>query len=511
MAFQRSSGILLHITSLPGRYGIGDLGAEAYAFADFLADAGQSIWQVLPLVPVGLGHSPYSSPSTFAGNPLLISPDRLVEEELLEPDDLVGIPHHAAAELVDFEAVIPFKYRLLEQAYSRFKSRGRHSLSGAFQAFRDENREWLDDYGLFMALRERFNETSWVEWPLPYVRREAEALIAARSELADRIEAQEFWQFLFARQWYALKRYCNERSIRIFGDLPIYVAHDSADVWGNQDLFSLDEKGRPTVVAGVPPDYFSATGQRWGNPLYRWDVMRERGYGWWAQRLAAVLRQVDIIRLDHFRAFQGYWEIPAHEETAVNGRWMPGPSVDLFNVLRDRLGPLPIVAEDLGLITEDVTWLIRTLDFPGMAVLHFAFDNAAESTYLPHRYRPNLVAYTGTHDNDTTLGWWAGEVAQGHDETVSYARKYLGVTGEEDSAIHWSMIRMLQASVADMVIVPMQDILGLGSDARMNTPGRPENNWAWRFTWDLLTLEQKQHLRMLTEVYGRLPQGQGHR
>ncbi len=508
MAPPRLSGLLLHVTSLPSPFGIGDLGPAAFRFADFLAQTRQQLWQVLPLVPVAYGYSPYSSPSTFAGNPLLISPDRLVEEGILRQEDLSDRPDFPE-DRVDFEHAVPFKFGVLERAFARFED-GETGLNPAdFEGFCAQEADWLEDYALFMALKSEYGDGVWTAWPHELAHRHGEALRHAHHMHARAVRLHKFWQFLFARQWNALHQYCHERGIRIFGDLPIYVAHDSADCWANPDLFFLDEQGHPTVVAGVPPDYFSETGQRWGNPLYRWKRMRERGYTWWTRRLARTFKLYDLVRLDHFRGFAGYWEVPAEEETAVNGRWVEGPGASLFDTLRHNLGSLPVVAENLGVITPDVTALMEQQHFPGMAVLQFAFDSDATSDFLPHNYQPSLVAYTGTHDNDTIIGWWDDLPTSQprHDGSLAgtgkaYARAYLGL-GEGDEDVHWAFIRAAMASVASLVVIPLQDLLGTGSEGRMNVPGRESDNWAWRFAQDALSKGVADRLRTLTEVYGR--------
>ena len=501
----RSSGILLHISSLPGRFGIGDLGPEAYRFADFLAATGQRIWQFLPLVPVGHGNSPYSSPSTFAVNPLLISPDLMIQEGLVAAEEeMAEMPEGE----IDFARVIELKDRLLSRAFARF-SAGETAVDRLeFETFCVENAYWLDDYALFMALKSAFGGFSWTDWPRELASRNPDALREARAQHATAIRDHQFRQFLFFRQWARLKRYCNERSIALFGDLPIYVAHDSADVWADQDLFYLDERGMSTVVAGVPPDYFSETGQRWGNPIYRWDLMKERGFSWWTKRFEHIFKFVDLIRLDHFRAFAGYWEIPASEETAIHGRWVDGPGASLFKAVEERLGPLPLVAENLGMITPDVTQLMDDFGFPGMAVLQFAFGGDADHAFLPHNYPKNLVAYTGTHDNDTFVGWW-NSLRREHtdDRTMTFARKYLGV--DDGQRVHQAAIRMMLASPADHVVSPLQDVLGLDGNARMNIPGRGSGNWAWRFRWDQISTDTCENLKTLTAIYGRSDQLDG--
>lgn len=502
----RSSGLLLHITSLPGAYGIGDLGPEAYRFADFLAEAQQEIWQVLPLVPTGLGNSPYSSPSTFAANPLLISIDLLIEQELLHADEAVEL-RQLPSDRVDFEHVIPGRLALLARAYDRFCQGTGGIDQHAYQHFVDVNADWLEDYALFMALKERFEQKAWTDWPEPFVRREENALMRFREENEERVGRHIFWQYLFHEQWIALKRYCNDRGIRIFGDLPIYVALDSADVWAHPELFHLDEHHQPTVVAGVPPDYFSETGQRWGNPLYRWDLMQENDFAWWKRRLEKILGRVDLVRLDHFRAFEGYWEIPATEETAINGRWVDGPGGRFFERMQEHLGPLPVVAEDLGIITDGVRELMRQFGFPGMAVLQFGFDSGPSSTFLPHNFKHDLVVYTGTHDNDTLLGWWTSHTSTMSDEQAeasrAYARRYLDLARDADFT--WAAIRQLLASVARMAVIPVQDVIGLGSEARMNTPGVSDGNWTWRMQPSALTPEHARRLADMTTTFGRTP------
>jgi 4-alpha-glucanotransferase len=503
----RSSGVLLHITSLPGRFGIGDLGPEAYHFADFLARCDQQLWQVLPLVPVGYGYSPYAGLSTFAGNALLISPDLLVVDGLLDQAALADPPSFPSRE-VDFEQAQDYKYHLLRLAYDRFVG-GQTALDpDGFAAFCRQEAYWLDDYALFMTLKHAHGGVAWTSWPAELAQRQPAAMAEARATHAEGIEMHKFWQFLFTNQWNALRAYCHKKGINIFGDLPIYVAHDSADVWAHPDLFHLDAAGNPTVVAGVPPDYFSETGQRWGNPIYRWEVMKSTGYQWWTQRFSKILEQVDLVRLDHFRGFEAYWEVPAEEKTAIRGRWVDGPGADLFRALEGRLGTLPVIAENLGVITEGVTALMELFDFPGMAILQFAFDSDASNEFLPHNLRPHLVAYTGTHDNDTVVGWWRNPNST-QDEAAAqraraYCRQYLGF--EDDERVNWAFIRALFGSVANTAIIPLQDLMGLGSEARVNTPGEGTGNWTWRYTPDQLTLGLPERLQRLTHLFGRAPQ-----
>ena len=504
MLTNRSSGLLLHVTSLPGAYGIGDLGPEAYRFADFPVESRQRIWQVLPLVPTGLGNSPYSSPSTFAGNPLLISVDTLLEQGLLTDEEVTPL-RDLPAHHVDFERLIPRRESLLRKAFARFDNGEGGIDPHRLGLFVERNADWLHDYSLFMALKEHFGGSSWIEWPEPYRRRNPERLNDFRTEHDRDIRRHVFGQYLFHEQWTALKKYCNARGIRIFGDLPIYVALDSADVWAHPELYFLDENDRPTVVAGVPPDYFSETGQGWGNPLYRWDIMRKNGFVWWKRRLNKMLEYVDIVRLDHFRAFDAYWEIPASEPTAVNGRWVPGPGRDFFDAMQKSLGRLPVVAEDLGIITDSVRELMRDLSFPGMAVLQFGFDSGADSTFLPHNFLHNQVVYTGTHDNDTIVGWWTENRSTiSSDEAHAsrrFARRYLNL--REGDTIHWACIRALLLSVSRMAVVTVQDVLGLGSEARMNMPGVGDGNWTWRLAPGALTSAHAERLADLVDISGR--------
>ncbi len=495
----RTSGLLLHVTSLPGRFGSGDLGPPAYRFVDVLARAKQGLWQVLPLVPVGEGHSPYASPSTFAGNPLLVSPEGLLEDGLLTADDLADAPAFPAGR-VDFERVIPFREGLLRRAFERFEAGAAPALREAFGVFCVRHAAWLDDYALFAALKAHHGEQAWTDWPAPLAHRDAAALEAARRRHAEAVEAHRFAQFLFERQWAALRAYAHTRGVRLLGDLPIYVAHDSADVWAHPDRFLLDADGHPTAVAGVPPDYFSETGQRWGNPLYRWDRMREDGFRWWIARLTRTLDLVDLVRLDHFRGFEAYWSIPAGAETAEHGAWVEGPGAPLFEAFERAFGrPLPFVAEDLGEITPGVTALMARFGLPGMAVLQFAFGGDGGNGFRPHNFATNHVAYTGTHDNDTFRGWWEHGASP---EERAVGRAYLGA-GEP----HWAAIRAVAASVADTAVFPLQDVLGLGTEARMNTPGREDGNWAWRFTEGALTDDLADRLALLTEATGRVAGG----
>jgi 4-alpha-glucanotransferase len=495
---RRTAGILLHPTSLPGRYGIGDVGDELIDFLDWARSAGFRLWQVLPLNPPGYGHSPYGCHSSYAGNPLIISPQRLLYDGLL-PDHAVDQVPRFPDERVDFERVAPFKMQLLRTSWRHFNDHRQVALWTAFDQFQSDN-AWLDDWALYAALKEKHPGLKWTEWPHDLAFREQAAVAAATRDLADEIRFQKYVQFLFFRQWAAVREAAEGRGIRIMGDVPIYVASDSADVWANRDLFQLDERGEPTVVAGVPPDYFSASGQRWGNPLYRWDLLRETHYRWWVSRFRAALRFADLVRVDHFRGFSAYWEIPAQEPTAIHGRWMPGPGKALFDAIRDTLGGLPLVAEDLGFITPEVHELRNAIGVPGMKILQFGFSQL-NSPHLPHAYDPLNVVYTGTHDNDTARGWFAHASAAER----QLAETYLGVDGE--GPIEWAMIRTAFTSVAQMAIVPMQDILGLGSEARMNRPGDGVANWAnwaWRYLPGALTHERAQRLQRLAEISGRV-------
>ena len=499
---ERAAGILLHPTSLPGPHGVGDLGAAAHRFVDFLAAGRQTLWQIMPLGPVGLGNSPYASSSAFAGSPLLISLDELAGLGWLEEGDLIG--PEFPPDRVEYEAAWQFKREKLRAAFDRFRERASDEDRTALAEFCERERGWLDDYTLFAAIKER-HEGAWWDWPEELALREPGALDRAREELAPEVAFQGFGQWVFWTQWGALRRHANERGIRIVGDIPIFVAQDSVDVWAHRDIFFLDEHGQPTVVAGVPPDYFSPTGQRWGNPLYNWDRLAETGYAWWIDRFRSTLELVDLIRIDHFRGFQGYWEVPADEETALHGRWMPGPGMPFFEAVRSALGDLPMIVEDLGDITPDVIELREALGFPGMKVLQFAFGEEAlrdvptgENPYLPHNYEENCVAYTGTHDNDTTVGWYASR-----EEPERHAvRRYLGRNGDD---IAWDFIRLALSSVARYAIVPYQDVLALGSEARMNVPGQPTDNWTWRYREDQVARWHSEALADLTATYGRWP------
>ena len=496
----RSSGILLHPTSLPGRYGIGDLGAGAYRFVDWLEAHGQSIWQLLPLGPTSYGDSPYQTLSAFAGNSNLISLDRLVEDGLLELSDLADTPPFPK-DRVDYGWVIPYHNQKLAHAFRNFRADADLSLKGEFGEYVSENRFWLEDFALFIALKRQHKLRPWTEWESDLRRRDGSALAAARAECAEQINLERFRQWLFHRQWSALKEYAHEKGIRLIGDLPIFVAHDSADVWAHQHEYFLDDSGSPTAVAGVPPDYFSPTGQRWGNPLYRWNVMEAAGYRWWIERISTLLRLVDYIRIDHFRGFEGYWEIPADEPTAIKGRWVEGPGATLFEAINNALGELPIIAEDLGVITPAVEKLRDQFGLPGMKVLQFAWSDPA-NPFLPHNHPPNCIVYTGTHDNNTTRGWWENEVDE---RTRAFVKDYLG---QDIHDIVWTLARVGMRSAAKAFVMPMQDVLGLGAAARMNTPGRPAGNWTWRITETDLNHPGKDALRHITRLYQRHPDQQ---
>jgi len=505
MNFPRASGILLHPTSLPGPFGIGDLGPEAYRFADFLTASGQGLWQVLPLGPTGYGDSPYACYSAFAGNTLLISPEGLVEEGLLSQSDLPQ--GQILNNRVDFELVHKLKDALLLKAYETYRGTTDTGLRSAFETFAESYSAWLDDYALFRAVKAAHGGVAWTEWDPALLRREPSALGRVRESMREEIEAQKYYQFLFFRQWFALKTYCNDRGIKMIGDIPIFVAHDSADVWTDPEQFKLDQNGVPVVVAGVPPDYFSATGQLWGNPLYNWDRMRAERFRWWISRVQATLQLVDFVRIDHFRGFAASWEIPGGDKTAERGRWVEAPGRELFTTIREVLGNLPIIAEDLGVITPDVEKLRDDFGFPGMRILQFGFSSDTKNIDLPHNYHKNVVVYTGTHDNDTTVGWFnsvAGETSTRSTEQIELERKfcmkYLNTDGEE---IHWDFVRAVLASVANTAIVPLQDLLGLETEARMNLPNSISGNWTWRFKADALTEAIGSRLKELSRTYGR--------
>jgi 4-alpha-glucanotransferase len=503
----RRSGVLLHPTSLPGPHGSGDLGAAAHRFARWLSDSGQRAWQVLPLGPTGFGDSPYQALSSHAGNTLLVSLEVLAREGWLSDADLAGPPTGEPSR-ADFDAAGRWRRERLARAARAFAAGAKGEPSAELEAFRAREAGWLRDWSLFAVLKEAHGGRPWTEWPAPLARRAPAALDAARARHAEAIFAEEFAQWCFFRQWEALRGRCRALGIALLGDLPIYVAHDSVEVWSRPDLFQLDADGRPRAVAGVPPDYFSASGQLWGNPLYDWGAIERDGWRSWIERVRAAFALVDRIRIDHFRGLEAYWEVPADAATAEGGRWVPGPGGDLLRALERALGPLPFVAENLGVITPEVEALRREFGFPGMAVLQFAFGKDPQApTFRPHAYERDTVAYTGTHDNDTVLGWWAGgaegstRTAADVEEEKAFARAYLATDGRE---MNWVMIRALLASVADTAIVPLQDVLGLGSEARMNRPSTVGGgNWRWRFREDELRPEHGERLRVLTALYGR--------
>jgi 4-alpha-glucanotransferase len=489
---RRTSGVLLHLTCLPGPHGSGDLGEPARHFLDWLVSAGQTIWQVLPLTPTGAGHSPYQSPSAFAGSPWLVDLEDMVRQGWLAATPAPDFdPQHC-----DFERVLPYRLDALRQAWRGFCGQASSTDRSHLADFARQHSTWLDDYVLFMVLQERYGEP-WTRWPEAYARHDAAALHALQGQARTEVDFWRFVQWRFHVQWADLREQAHARGIAIAGDAPIFVAHHSADVWANAGQYLLDEAGEPSVVAGVPPDYFSATGQRWGNPLYRWSAMAEDGYHWWKQRVKHLMSQVDLVRLDHFRAFEAHWEIPADCATAIAGKWKAGPGQAFFQSLEETLGVLPIIAEDLGIITDAVTDLRLECGFPGMRVLQFAFGDTARNPYLPHNYQPQTVAYTGTHDNDTSVGWWQ----QAREDERDAARNYLGPLA--DTEIHWAMIGALSQSVARTLLIPLQDVLGLDSAHRMNTPGQASGCWTWRFEWSQINAAPAHRLKAMAKAHGR--------
>ncbi|MBA3768959.1 MAG: 4-alpha-glucanotransferase [Blastocatellia bacterium] len=494
MQFERGSGILLHPTSFPSDFAIGDFGTGAFRFVDFLVEAAVAHWQILPLSPPGEGNSPYSAYSAFAIDPIYISPSKLVEANLISGDALANSPPYSNR--VDFDAVRGWKDGLMRKAFYTFRMESFPEIRHEFEAFCGEHSWWLDDYALFRALKSANGERGWFDWEPGLKLRQPDAVAKARQDLSDDIDREKFAQFLAFSQWSDLKEYANAKGIAIIGDIPIFVALDSADVWCNRDEFKLNDDGSPRVVSGVPPDYFSPTGQKWGNPIYDWEAMRSKGFGWWTARIAHTLRLVDAVRLDHFIGFVRNWEIPAGDDTAVNGQWVDVPGHAFFSTLRHRLGDIAAFAEDLGEVTEAVSQLRDVFEIPGMRVLQFAFGGDAGNLHLPHNYIQNSLAYTGTHDNATTVEWWKGldKHARAH------AKNYLKTAGRD---IHWEMIRAVLASVADTVIIPMQDILGLGAEARMNTPSVGHGNWGWRMSNDAITEVLAGRLREMLTLYGR--------
>lgn len=499
MKFKRASGILLHPTSLPGADGIGDLGPAAYQWVDFLASAGCSYWQVLPLGPTGYGDSPYQCFSAFAGNPYLVSPTLLLNDGLISRQDLVDRPSFPT-NTIDFGSAIKWKLTLLRRAFDHFQAHPTASLKNEFAAFRAEESEWLDDFCLFMAIKEAHFGGSWGGWEVDLRKRNSQALAEFRADHEQDVMRFAFQQFLFFRQWGALRKYAAKKNIHIVGDAPIFVAYDSADAWSHPELFYLDKQGQPTVVAGVPPDYFSPTGQLWGNPLYRWEAHAKEGYNWWIARLKATLKTVDIVRLDHFRGFAGYWEVPAGNPTAEIGKWVKGPGELFFDALMAAFGDLPLIAEDLGEITPDVVALRDRYEFPGMRIFQFAFGSGPDDKFLPHNYTHNSVVYTGTHDNNTARGWYDTAPEKERD----FCRRYLARSGED---ISWDMIRGAWSSIACLALAPLQDLLNLGNDARMNFPGKASGNWGWRMSQDALAPWLLARLRETNYLYSRLPEG----
>jgi 4-alpha-glucanotransferase len=500
MPFPRSSGILLHPTSFPSRFGIGDLGLEAYRFIDFLRETAQSYWQILPLGPTGYGNSPYASYSAMAGNPLLISPEKLRDEGLLSDEDFVNIPEFPFQK-VDYDLVIQTKVPLLKKACENFRAHATPLQQTEFTGFCDSKAYWLEDFALFMALKDTHEGTSWHTWEPELVKRDPEALDQARRRLTGEIYYHKFTQYEFFRQWSQIKTYANMSGIHIIGDIPIYVAHDSADVWGHPDIFRLDEEtGEAALMAGVPPDYFSATGQLWGNPVYDWEALEKQEFSWWIGRFEAMLDYIDVIRIDHFRGFEAYWAVEKGEETAVKGEWKKAPGELLFDKVKQKLGRLPVMAEDLGVITPEVEALRDKYEFPGMKILQFAFSADASNPFLPFNFARNCVVYTGTHDNDTTIGWFN----KASDYEKQQLLSYLGGTSSE--GIHWDLIRLAMTSVANQAIIPLQDILGLDTDARMNYPSKAEGNWDWRYQPSVFTQELSERLKNLSIITGRAPQ-----
>ncbi len=507
MEFPRSSGVLLHPTSLPGPHGVGDFGPQAYGFVDFLHAAGQRLWQVLPLNPTGYADSPFQCFSASAGNPLLISLDRLADQDLLSQSDLRNVPMFPI-ESIDYGGVVRFKMPLLQRSARNFFSDASAGDLRKFEEFCQANASWLEGFALFMAVKENHSMVAWTEWASDIASHQPEAIQRWSEKLGPSAAAHKFFQFEFFRQWQELRAYGRDRNIRIIGDIPIYVAHDSADVWSNRQFFQLDQRGIPVKIAGVPPDYFSATGQLWGNPIYNWPLLKQNQYRWWIERMRSALHLYDFVRIDHFRGFEAYWEVSGNEAAAVHGRWVKGPGRELFSVLRESLGDLPVIAENLGVITPEVEAIRHEFGFPGMAILQFAFGNDPQApTFKPHNYCHDLVAYTGTHDNDTVVGWWSSSGAGDSTRTPEDVRKehasaraYLGFT---DEPINWVLIRSLMSSVANTVMVPAQDILGLGSEARMNLPGTSNGNWKWRMKPGAVTKEIAARLKELASLYDR--------
>lgn len=493
----RSSGVLLHPTSLPGPDGMGDLGPEIFRWIDFLSDSGCQLWQILPLGPTGYGDSPYQCFSAFAGNPFLISSTLLLNENLLKSEDFLDRPDFSS-DHIEYGPVIEWKIKLLKRSFLHFKKSKNKILHERYEHFLDTNKGWLDDFSLFMAIKETEGNASWNNWQPDLRKRDQKAIADFIENNALLISEHKYRQFLFFSQWEKVKVYTASKNIKIIGDIPIFIAYDSSDAWANPELFSLDKEGLPIVVAGVPPDYFSKTGQLWGNPLYRWDMHKNNNYKWWIKRISSVLNLVDIIRLDHFRGFEAYWEVPYGKPTAEIGRWVKGPGKALFDVIQSELGELPIIAEDLGVITEGVTALRDGFNLPGMKILQFAFADDPDDAFLPHNYPVNCFAYTGTHDNDTTWGWYQKTSERERD----FCRRYLSVSGND---ISWSMMRTLWRSVANYTLAPMQDLLSLGTETRMNLPGSASGNWGWRMQSQAINPDLVKRFYELNYLYGRLP------
>jgi 4-alpha-glucanotransferase len=500
MLDSRVSGILLHPTSLPSPFGIGDLGEGAYKFIDFLADADQQIWQILPLGPTGYGNSPYLCYSALAGNPLLISPEKLLADDLLAESDLKNLPNYAL-DRIDYESITATKIPLLKKAASNFQQQATTTDLKKFYYFCERQANWLDDYALFMALKEANEGKSWHQWEKPLASRQLEAITQWAAKLKEEVFLHKFLQYKFFAQWQKLKQYANDNGISIFGDIPIYVAHDSADVWAHPEIFRLDAKtGEAALMAGVPPDYFSTTGQLWGNPVYNWEELAKTDFQWWIRRVEGTLENVDIIRIDHFRGFEAYWAVPQGETTAEKGKWLEAPGERFFELLKADLGTLPIVAEDLGVITPEVEALRDKFGFPGMKILHFAFDSDRANAFIPYNYiNRNCIVYTGTHDNNTTVGWFAERDSEAQARVIDY----LGCLCHD--GIHWALIRLAMSSVANTAIFPFQDVLGLGSDTKMNQPSTVKGNWEWRCRQEAFNQELSGRLKYLTYLYGRMP------
>lgn len=497
MLTERSAGILLHPTSLPSRFGIGDFGNDAYRFVDFLNATGQKLWQILPLGPTGYGDSPYQCLSAFAGNPLLISFDKLVEEKIILPEMLEDVPSFPLK--IDYGRVIEYKFFKLKEIYNYFKKNDKSFLLNEYQQFCEDEKFWLNDYSLFAAIKDYFNGAPWNEWEDSIKKMIPERINNLKKTLHDKIEFHKFIQFLFFKQWKELKSYANSKGIKIIGDLPIFVAFDSADVWVNKHLFEVTDEGKPLFIAGVPPDYFSLTGQRWGNPHYRWDVMEQDDYDWWRKRVQLLLKLTNIIRIDHFRGFYNYYKIPGASPTAEIGEWVLGPGEKFFFTLEKYFGKLPIIAEDLGILAPEVYELRDKFNFPGMKILQFAFGTNGEKKFLPHRFVQNCVVYTGSHDNDTTIGWWNSIQNDGTD-TKEFFMNYTGSNGQD---VCKDLIRLAYSSIAALVIIPLQDWLRLGTEARMNFPGRPDGNWSWRFSWDQISENLISEIKTFVKIFER--------